>query len=145
MAFSSTFLHFLFCSRTKHNMNILAPYSWSVFVAKEGMQIVIKRALNIEALKDGRLQRDTHPVSERALCQLMEAMIRTEFHQQREVRQSSEQTANFSNQCTFSWRQGEINSRLKGYCGWESKSCWQILFILRSMVGGKNWAYRRRC
>lgn len=54
---------------------------------------------------------------------LQEAMIRTELHQQRKVRQSSEQTGNFPNQCTVSWRHGEINSRLKGYCGLESKSC----------------------
>lgn len=68
--------------------------------------------------------RETLTLSVREHCvSLQEAMIRTEFQQQREVRQSSEQTANFSNQYTFSWRQGEINSRLKGYCGWESKSC----------------------
>lgn len=142
MAFSSTFLHFIFCSRTKRNINILAPYSWSVFLAKEGMQIIIKRALNIRLLKMEACRETLG-----SIAGLQEAMIRTELHQQRKVRQSSEQTGNFPNQCTVSWRHGEINSRLKGYCGWESKSCWQILFILRSMAVGKNWAYRRsvRC
>lgn len=91
--------------------------------------MAIQRDLHIEAVKDGYLKRDRP----QWLCvSLEEAMNQAECHQQRESgtgkgtikkKKSTEHTTNFSNQCTFSWRQGEINSRLKGYCGRESKSC----------------------
>lgn len=55
---------------------------------------------------------------------LAEAMNQAELHHQRESgigrgtikNTEPTTTTNFSNQCTFSWRQGEINSRLEGYC-----------------------------
>lgn len=124
--------HLLFFSRIKqHKSKLQTTNLWLCWRRGWDCRWLFGGIYTTVAVKDGHLKRDRPPDS--IVAALAEAMNQAEFHQQRESgmgkgtikkKNTEHTTTNFSNQCTFSWRRGEINSRLKGYCREEVR--WRV-------------------
>lgn len=109
---------------------------------KEVVQVAIWRDLYTEAVKDGHLKRDRP--RKHCVCfsggnepSWISSAKRKWHGKGNNKKKSTEHTTNFSNQCTFSWRQGEINSRLKGYCRGEVH--WRVRAVDKYSLSSGQW------